>query len=109
MMFINSFRLLISNFTQFWKVILNKFFVLLASIVLLLPFLKTYLLLDYTLFFEQIKHLFLNLSFINVGAYFQNLYSAVNEGVALINNLYVINPFCLVYTFIVLFGQLYMR
>ena len=104
MMFINCFRILISNFTQFWKIVVNKILVLILIALLLLPFINTFMLLDYSLFFTQLKDLFLNLSFINLSSYVQTVYSCIMEFINLVNNLYQTNPSCLIYSCFVLFG-----
>ena len=98
MIFTNSFKILFSNFIQFWKILLNKIFVTILILGLIAPFINTFIKLDYTAFLEGFKGIFINVSFANVQLYIECLYSLFNSLITLVTDLFALNPFCCVYT-----------
>lgn len=103
MMFINSFRIFFSNFIQFWKTVLYKLIIVIFTILLLLPFLKTFMAVDFLPFLEGLKKLFLNFSFVNMSYYFEIINSIFHEIFAIVFNLFAINPACVIYSSVIVF------
>lgn len=102
MMFTNSFRILFSNFIQFWKILLNKICILILVAGLLAPFIGVFLQLDFTEFLQHAKSIFINISFANIQLYLEAIYSLFNAIFGLISQLFTLKPFCLVYTIFML-------
>lgn len=104
MMFRNSFRLLFSNFSLFWKELLYRIIVLCVCLLLLLPLLKNVLSLDsIPLFFENAKNLFLNFPFNSIKDYFAYVWQTLQSLFSCINELFSINAFGVIYMFFVIF------
>ncbi len=104
MMFRNSFRLLFSNFSLFWKELLYRIIVLGICLLLLLPLLKNFLSLGSTqIFFENAKNLFLHFPFNSLKDYFAYVWQTLQSLFSCISELFDSNAFGVVYLFFVLF------
>lgn len=103
MMFLNSLKLFFSNFVQFWKWVCYRLIALAFSAVLLLPYLGTFLSLDFSPLWSHLKSLFVTFSFADLGGWFNLIYNTIFEVFELCKTLWQTNAFCLIYCLFVLF------
>ena len=104
MMFKNSFKLFVANFSVFWKLLLYKLISIGLCILLLLPVMPAWgECLKAVDFLTLFTNLSLNTVFVNTSALLNNLFILVDTFVIAIGILFSYNAFAVIYSFVIVF------
>lgn len=102
MMFKNSFKLFVANFSVFWKLLLYKIIAICLCILMLIPVMSAWgECLEAVDFWTLLTNLSSNTVFVNTSALLNNLFILVDTFVTAIGILFSYNAFAVIYSFVI--------